>query len=136
MANVETQNRPPYINNEWVFRSRYSVPKSEIISRTDDKKELNKLVILVFLEIRLYGLIELLLQCLWLNNKTVLSLTNIIIFISVIFLTKSVKKRECIQPAFIVTIKRKLIVSVGWSFFYLYITELPGISQIHNSLIS
>lgn len=66
---------------------------------TDDKKELNKLVILVFLEIRLYGLIELLLQCLWLNNKTVLSLTNIIIFISVIFLTKSVKKRECIQPA-------------------------------------
>lgn len=138
MANVETQNRPPYINNEWVFGSRYSVPKSEIISRTDDKKELNKLVILVFLEIRLYGLIELLLQCLWLNNKTVLSLTNIIIFISVIFFNEECEKKgmHTTSTAFIVTIKRKLIVSVGWSFFYLYITELPGISQIHNSLIS
>lgn len=138
MSNVETQNRPPYISNEWVFWSRYSVPKSEIISRTDDKKERNKLVILIFLEIRLYGLIELLLQCLWLNNKTVLSLTNIIIFISVIFFNEECEKKgmHATSRAFIVTIKRKLIVSVGWSFFYLCITELPGISQIHNSLIS
>lgn len=68
-----------------------------------------------------------------------LSLTNIIIFISVIFFNEECEEKgmHTTSTAFIVTIKRKLIVLVGWSFFfYLYTTELPGISQIHNSLIS
>lgn len=60
----------------------------------------------------------------------VLSLINIIIFISVIFLMKSVKKKGMyiISIVFIVMIKCKLIVLVGWFFFYLYIIELFGIS--------
>lgn len=61
----------------------------------------------------------------------VLSLINIIIFISVIFFNEECEEKGMyiISIVFIVMIKCKLIVLVGWFFFfYLYIIELFGIS--------